>query len=120
MLNLIDKIDIDDPLGPSLIAIFLEETPLPTKVDFLFCFYKLFYCLKHDIKSIYIKDQINQLMDKIEIEKKSYSEKIERNILIILSCLIQKVSGTPTAQVLIERNTEFTMRCLVIDLSYKQ
>lgn len=32
MLNLVDKIETDDPLGPSIIALFLEETPLPSKV----------------------------------------------------------------------------------------
>ena len=53
MLNLIDKIDIDDPLGPSLIAIFLEETPLPTKVDFFYAFISFYYRIKHVIKSIY-------------------------------------------------------------------
>lgn len=88
MLNLIDKIEIDDPLGPSLISIFLEETPLPTQ------------------------DQVNLLMEKIVIDNKAYSEKIERNILIVLSCLIQKVSGTPTAQCLMDGNIEFALRCL--------
>ena len=52
-------------------------------------------------------------MEKIVIDNKVYSEKIERNILIVLSCLIQKVSGTPTAQTLMDGNIEFALRCLV-------
>lgn len=53
MLNLIDKIDIDDPLGPSLIAIFLEETPLPTKVDFFYTYISYYYRIKRTLKTIY-------------------------------------------------------------------
>lgn len=36
IFNLIDKIEMDDQLGPSIIAIFLEETPLPSLVYFKF------------------------------------------------------------------------------------
>ena len=32
IFRLINKIEINDPLGPSIITIFLEETPLPSKV----------------------------------------------------------------------------------------
>ena len=32
MFRLINKIELNDPLGPAIISIFLEETPLPTKV----------------------------------------------------------------------------------------
>lgn len=32
ILELINKIEMNDPLGPAIIALFLEECPLPTKV----------------------------------------------------------------------------------------
>lgn len=32
MIRLIDKISFDDQLGPSVISIFVEETPIPSKV----------------------------------------------------------------------------------------
>jgi hypothetical protein len=32
IVELINKIEMNDPLGPAIIALFLEECPLPTKV----------------------------------------------------------------------------------------
>ncbi len=48
LTRLINKIDLNDPLGPLIISLFLEETPLPSM------------------------DQINSLLNKIDIEAKVY------------------------------------------------
>ena len=69
LTRLINKIDLSDPLGPLIISLFLEETPLPSM------------------------DQINLLLKKISINEKTYSEKLQRNIFIILSCLSEKCAG---------------------------
>ena len=71
LTRLINKIELNDPLGPLIISLFLEETPLPSM------------------------DQINSLLSKISIEEKLYSEKILRNIFIILSSLSEKCAGRP-------------------------
>ncbi len=92
IFSLIDKIDLNDKLGPPVIAIFLEETPLPSKEQILL--------LTNKIASI------------SEVYK--YCEKIQRNILVILSCLSEKVAGTNVATLLAEKTLEFTINCLVI------
>jgi hypothetical protein len=69
LTRLINKIELNDPLGPLIISLFLEETPLPSM------------------------EQINSLLIKISIQEKQYSEKIIRNIFIILSCLSEKCAG---------------------------
>ena len=69
LTRLINKIELNDPLGALIISLFLEETPLPSI------------------------DQINSLLNKISIHDKVYCEKIQRNIFIILSCLSEKCAG---------------------------
>ncbi len=86
--RLINQTDIDDPLGASVIIIFLEETTLPSI------------------------DQIKVLTDKILLDCKVYSNKIQRNILIVLSCLSEKVAGTFVAKCIIERTLMFLKNCL--------
>lgn len=84
---LINKIEIDDPLSASIISIFLEETPLPT-------------C-----------EQIKRLVGKMLLVENVYSEKIQRNILIIMSCLSEKVSGTSVATCINEMTIPFIQEC---------
>ena len=69
LTRLINKIELNDPLGALIISLFLEETPLPSI------------------------DQIKSLLNKISIHDKVYCEKIQRNIFIILSCLSEKCAG---------------------------
>ena len=102
---------MDDQLGPSIIAIFIEETLLPSKVNL-----KKFNVIKIRIdlkKSILFKDQIDLLTRKLTINEKRYSEKIERNILVVLSCLSEKIAGTSIASILSEKTIDFTLNCLV-------
>lgn len=88
IFRLINRIEINDPLGASIITIFLEETPLPSR------------------------DQITMLTDKILLNNKTYCEKIQRNILVILSCLSEKVAGTCVASCISDKTIEFTLKCL--------
>lgn len=115
LTRLINKIELADPLGPLIISLFLEETPLPSM------------------------DQINSLLKKISIHDRVYSEKLQRNIFIILSCLSEKCAGiiiiniiyferikkrekksififtgTSIASALNENTIDFTLKCLVI------
>lgn len=39
MKSLINVIPMDDPLGPAVVTLLLEECPLPTKVNFTKYFY---------------------------------------------------------------------------------
>ncbi len=48
IFRLINKIDLDDSLGASVISIFLEETPLPSKV-LINNYNKFFYEIKQKI-----------------------------------------------------------------------
>ena len=43
------------------------------------------------------------LLDKMSFGEKEYPAKIERNILVILSCLSEKVAGTAVASILSEK-----------------
>lgn len=40
---MIELVPIDNPLGPAVIILFLDESPLPTKVFFHFKFVIIFY-----------------------------------------------------------------------------
>ncbi len=86
--RLINQTVIEDPLGASVIAIFLDETVLPSI------------------------DQIKALTDNMLLDCKVYSYKMQRNILIVLSCLSEKVAGTLVAKCLGERTYMFLKNCL--------
>ena len=32
MIELVNRIELDDPIGPSIISLFLDEFPIPTPV----------------------------------------------------------------------------------------
>ena len=34
MIQLVNRIELDDPIGPSIITLFLDEFPIPTPVLF--------------------------------------------------------------------------------------
>ncbi len=93
IFRLINKIEIDDPLGASIISIFLEESTLPT-------------C-----------EQIKRLVGKLFLTENEYSEKIQRNILIILSCLSEKVAGTSVASYINDLTIQFIRACFVNGLT---
>ncbi len=85
---------MDDQLGPSIIAIFVEETLLPSK------------------------DQIESLTSQLVMNEKTYRDKIKRNMLVVLSCLSEKIAGTSLASILNENTIDFTIDCLVIVNNY--
>ncbi len=89
LFTLIDKIEMNDQLGPSIIAIFVEETLLPTQ------------------------DQIESLTKRLTANEKAFSEKVKRNMLVVLSCLSEKIAGTSLASILNENTVDFTIDCLV-------
>lgn len=96
IFRLINKIEINDPLGSSVISIFLEEMPLVTK------------------------EQIYMLSEKMLLDSKIYSEKIQRNILVILSCLSEKMAGTYVATCIYEKSIQFIENCLNNGIKFKE
>lgn len=88
IIRLINRIEINDPLGPSIISIFLAETPLPSK------------------------EQIELFTDQVMLDNRLYSAKIQKNIFVILSCLSEKVVGSPVAKFIFEKSFGFLMGCL--------
>ncbi|CAF0717503.1 unnamed protein product [Brachionus calyciflorus] len=88
ILRLIDRIKLNDQLGPSIISIFIEETPLPSQ------------------------EQITMLLDTLRLNDVKYNEKIQRNILVVFSCLSEKIAGTSIASFLAEKTIDFIFNCL--------
>jgi hypothetical protein len=60
---------MNDQLGPSIMAIFIEETLIPSK------------------------EQIEYLIQRLNIFRSKLTEKHQRNILVVLSCLSEKIAG---------------------------
>ena len=114
IFSLIDKIDLNDKLGPPVIAIFLEETPLPSREQIILLTNRITF--NESVSNNNINNNNN-----IEEDNKSnssvncykYCEKIQRNILVILSCLSEKVAGTSVATLLADQTLDFTFNCLV-------
>jgi RING finger and SPRY domain-containing protein 1 len=111
---LIDKIDLNDKLGPPVIAIFLEETPLPSKEQIILLTNKITF----NESVINVNNTNNDEDDNksnCSVNYYKYCEKIQRNILVILSCLVEKVAGTNVATLLADQTLDFTFNCLVND-----
>lgn len=63
----------------------------------------------------YIKEQVVNLLDKLIDDRMAYSDKLLRNILIVLGFLSEKVAGTQVAVTLNEKAVDFTLSCLIND-----
>jgi len=88
--SLIQVIPIEDPLGPAVIALLLDECPLPTK-DALCQLKNMVNFKKEDVKALFCDAQN------------------ERNVCILLGCLAEKLAGSESINLL----TTDVLDCLI-------
>lgn len=91
MIQLVNRIELDDPIGPSIITLFLDEFPIPTP------------------------DSIELLVKKMPINKQNVSKNKERNCLVIFSCLGEKIAGPSSRSLMTNETLDFVFSKLKHD-----
>jgi hypothetical protein len=88
--SLIRVVPIEHPMGPSVITLLLDDSPLPAKDSVL-----------------EVADMITQAIRR--------SPKRERNLCVILGCLADKMAGPSSISLLTETTLAYLLGNLVIE-----
>ncbi|OWF55232.1 RING finger and SPRY domain-containing protein 1-like [Mizuhopecten yessoensis] len=97
--SLIHSIPIEDPLGPAVVTLLLDECPLPTKET------TLVLCEKMNLNN---EEQGAK-------NQKKFCQ-IPRNIGVVLGCLAEKLAGPNSIALLTPRVLEYLLRNLEMSL----
>lgn len=97
--SLIHSIPIEDPLGPAVVTLLLDECPLPTKET------TLVLCQKMNLTN---EDQGAKNSDSFR--------KIHRNIGVVLGCLAEKLAGPNSIALLTPRVLDYLLGNLDMSL----
>lgn len=92
VVSLIETVPLHHPMGPSVITMLLDDSPLPTK-ECVECVAKMVSNFKHDYKKVHR----------------------ERNFCIIIGCLAEKLSGPNSNALLTDETLGYLIRNLVGD-----
>lgn len=87
---MIETVPLHHPMGPSVITMLLDDSPLPTK-ECVECVAKMVSNFKHDYKKVHR----------------------ERNFCIIIGCLAEKLSGPNSNALLTDDTLGYLIRNLV-------
>ncbi|XP_076338437.1 RING finger and SPRY domain-containing protein 1-like isoform X1 [Tachypleus tridentatus] len=96
--SMVNVIPMDDPLGPAVITLLLDDCPLPTK------------------ESIISLSQMFNLSEEAASEGKNEPRR-HRNICVVLGCIAEKLAGPSSVSLLTKETLEYLIKNLEPDFN---